>query len=245
MAKLASMALAAILTLIVGGSAFAAPPQPSVDRSATTRAVAATLRTTTAQPAQIAPQAPFRGPRTEMMAAADPCEGASSSPPQALINPQTAKNPTFAARINPAILELNPFGSAGSGPIPDVTTWLPTTRAAAGSELVVQGRNLIPNNLLAVIGATQLTATSQQSTRFISRSRRHCAVPAPRWRSITLAARCARSIRRTWYLIRWSRLPELCRQSSAKATPLPFAATRCHNSCWIRQHRRSDGKRGR
>ena len=51
-AKLASMVLAAILTLIVGGSAFGAPPQPSVNRSA------ATLQQRPRLPQDNFPQAP-------------------------------------------------------------------------------------------------------------------------------------------------------------------------------------------
>jgi hypothetical protein len=52
-------------------------------------------------------------------------------------------------------------GATQTLPVPDITDWQPRTRVPMGGELIVQGRNLIPGKLVAMLGGDVLTPTTQ------------------------------------------------------------------------------------
>ncbi|HEY3197129.1 MAG TPA: IPT/TIG domain-containing protein [Nitrospirales bacterium] len=91
------------------------------------------------------------------LAEVDPCAGATT---------QTGTAPIAASAMQrkPGLINKNPYPGAGTGPIPDVTDWQPRTRIAANAELTIQGRNMVPNNFVAMIGDTRLIATTQSSS---------------------------------------------------------------------------------
>lgn len=92
--------------------------------------------------------------------------------------------PSIASRISPAIVpgvcgrpglvevstairRLRPvpsYDGSGSGPIPDVTDWEPRNRVGADSQVVVSGRNLVPTQLVAMIGTVKLTPMAGSTT---------------------------------------------------------------------------------
>jgi hypothetical protein len=95
--------------------------------------------------------------------------GGASAPTQAppVTPPPAAKIPVAIAagaiKETLPIKGLNPYPDSGTGAIVDVSSWQPTGRAASGSELIIQGRGLIPNSLHAMIGGQQLQPTTQSA----------------------------------------------------------------------------------
>jgi hypothetical protein len=67
------------------------------------------------------------------------------------------RRPGLGMPSAPAII----YAGAGSGPVPDITDWRPRTRVERNTEVVIQGRNLNPSQLVAMLGAVQLTQTGQ------------------------------------------------------------------------------------
>jgi hypothetical protein len=56
------------------------------------------------------------------------------------------------------------YDGSGTGPIPDVTDWNPHVRLAKGAQITVQGRNLNPLQLVAMVGSTKLTAMASSTS---------------------------------------------------------------------------------
>lgn len=87
--------------------------------------------------------------------------------PATVIPPPTVKVPASIAagaiKETIPIKGLNPYPDSGTGAIVDVSGWQPTGRAASGSELIIQGRGLIPNSLHTMIGGQQLQPTTQST----------------------------------------------------------------------------------
>ncbi len=58
----------------------------------------------------------------------------------------------------------NMYPGSGTGPVPDVTDWKPRGRIPMGGELIVQGRGLVPGQLVALLGGFPLTPTAQSAS---------------------------------------------------------------------------------
>jgi hypothetical protein len=98
-----------------------------------------------------------------VLAAQDVCGTQSSKPAPApsVMQPSAApQKPEIRTAMG-----INPYpGSGTTLAIPDVTDWQPRGRAPVGTELIVQGRNLVPGQLVAQFGTTQLPTTTQSSS---------------------------------------------------------------------------------
>lgn len=88
----------------------------------------------------------------------DACTGKPASAPLKVF----AGRPALAvASGQMSVKGVNPYPGSGSGPIPMISDWYPRGRMAKGSEITIQGRDLVPGQVFAMIGGSQLTATSQ------------------------------------------------------------------------------------
>ncbi len=56
------------------------------------------------------------------------------------------------------------YPGSGAGPIPDVTDWKPRGKIPMGTELIVQGRGLVPGQFVALLGGFPLTPTTQSAS---------------------------------------------------------------------------------
>jgi len=86
------------------------------------------------------------------IAAPDVCRG----------GPTAIVGPSVVGRVSPVLppggaIERVPPALVARGPIPDVTDFSPYVRVVKGGQLTVQGRNLDPTQLVAMIGSSTLT----------------------------------------------------------------------------------------
>ena len=107
------------------------------------------------------PPPPRQAPPPPSSSMGDPCTGASSAQIKTIAPPRFAG---AAAARDVGIKGVSPYPGSGNGPIPDVTNWQPRGRIASGDELVIQGRNLIPGQFVAMIGNVRLTPTTQSAS---------------------------------------------------------------------------------
>ncbi len=143
-------------------------PQGGFGRPAQPAGKAATRE---AAPAELpASKAPFARP-----SAAQKAISQQANAPQPQIDACTGKPPTaplraftsrsaVAAAVSSGQLNIkgsNPYPGSGSGPVPLITDWSPRGRIGKGTELRVQGRDLVPGQVVAMIGASVLTPTTQ------------------------------------------------------------------------------------
>ena len=94
-------------------------------------------------------------PQLQAMGFLDPCLGATTATTSGAL-PQLATPISSSAQTR---LEI--AAQTGSGPIPDITDWIPRGRVAGGSDIRVQGRNLDPNALVLRLGEVALARTGQ------------------------------------------------------------------------------------
>ncbi len=59
---------------------------------------------------------------------------------------------------------VNLYPGSGTGPMPDITDWKPRGKLPMGGELIIQGRNLVPGQLVAMLSGSLLTPTTQSTS---------------------------------------------------------------------------------
>ncbi len=133
-----------VVLLLENGSGLDALGSPSAVRSR------ATLEPIQSTKLLLAAQAQ---PKMQAIGVVDPC---------GIVTPASSASsqlPTSVSAITQAGHET--IAQTGSGPVPDITDWIPRGRVAGGSEIRIQGRNLDPNKLVVLWGGAALSRTGQ------------------------------------------------------------------------------------
>ena len=106
---------------------------------------------------------------TSSAGAQDVCAGAA---PQKAMKGRMAAPAAAPTRAGRAI-DVGTVGAArgtslypgsGAGPIPDVTDWKPRGKIPIGTELIIQGRGLVPGQFVAMLAGSLLAPTTQSAS---------------------------------------------------------------------------------